>query len=126
MFTLEAYPADIKIMVWICSLISSLFFFCVFFFFSSKKWSSAISMTFVTYNKLPPAAMMFHSIHNSTSFQLVYAEDGVSLLKIQDHFNLKVPVEALSGSSLHKPELVPHLPREKWNKIEEKHLQRNP
>lgn len=45
---------------------------------------------------------------------------SVSLLKIQNHLNLEVPPETLSGSSLQKPELVPHLLREKWNKIEEK------
>lgn len=91
-------------------------------------------MIFVTCNKLPPVATIFLSIHISSLFELAYAEDGVSafgffsvyLLKIQNHFSFKVPAEVLSGSSLHKPELVPHLLREKWNKIEEKHLQRNP
>lgn len=50
---------------------------------------------------------------------------SVSLLKIQNPLSLKVPAEVLSGSSLHKPELVPPHFREKWNKIEEKHLERN-
>lgn len=50
---------------------------------------------------------------------------SVSLLKILNPLSLKVPPEALSGSPPPKPELVPPLFREKWNKIEDKHLERN-
>lgn len=69
---------------------------------------------------------MFHS-RLTLRFELGFSLRGwkVSFLKIQNPLSLKVPAEVLSGSSLRKSELVSSHFREKWNKTEEKHLERN-